>query len=214
MEYKFKGKRVDNGEWAYGDLIIARGKSAIKIGNEYQLEEEGFEDDFVEVLPETVGMFTGLTDKNGKEIFGGDILSKKYDKKSKNGGYIAGSCGHHPENAKIVSWENGEFELGETKNLYHELCFQRHFGGFELIGDKFSNPELLNERTQKRRTDEGLCKKCDRKMEKKSIENVSVADGDGCACYYDEKYYHCENCNQWYDDDFDECEEPIQQPLI
>lgn len=61
-EILFRAKRKDNGEWAYGDLEH-NGKNVPKWVNGN------------EIVPESVGQFTGLTDKNGKKIFGGDIIS-------------------------------------------------------------------------------------------------------------------------------------------
>ena len=71
MEYLFRGKRVDGKGWVYGYLAQNQGHSWILIPQEgiaYQC--------FVweEVIPETVGQFTGLTDKNGIKIFKDDII--------------------------------------------------------------------------------------------------------------------------------------------
>lgn len=67
-EIKFKGKRIDNGEWVYGYYANALGVSTI-IYEDY----EGFycED---EVRPETIGQFTGLYDKYHTEIYEDDIV--------------------------------------------------------------------------------------------------------------------------------------------
>lgn len=67
-EIKFRGKRVYNGEWVYGYYVC-------DLLGHHIIESNGF---CYNIIPETVGQFTGLTDKNGTEIFEGDIL--KYAK--------------------------------------------------------------------------------------------------------------------------------------
>jgi len=83
-EILFRGKRIDNGEWVYGNYYHCCGTAygAIFI----VVNDFGF----IEVIPHTVGQYTGLTDKNEKKIFEGDIVISEY-----------GTIG-------IVEWDNEE----------------------------------------------------------------------------------------------------------
>ena len=124
---KFRGKRVDNGEWVYGyytEDVQWDVDDNNRIEKHYirQLSIDGeFYEDF-EVDPATVGQFTGLTDKNGNEIYEGDVLSKEPFLK--------------------VTFENGGFCFSNDLLSGSDRLSQERVGRLSIISNIHENPEL------------------------------------------------------------------------
>ena len=88
-EILFKAKRKDTGDWVEGCLITDELSNAAFIGYAFGTNNGIPHDtDLVEVDPETVCQYTGLTDKNGRKVFDGDLIKCLYED-IVNGDYIS-----------------------------------------------------------------------------------------------------------------------------
>lgn len=131
-EIIFRGKRLDNGEWVYGFYALFASNKGLKRGI-YTGAENGCVIPY-EVLPETVGQFTGLTDKNGKKIFEGDIvkgdLGLGYGDNEKHIAYIE----YQEDGMSFCLVEILEEDFGKCAEISDDL---------EVIGNIYDNKELL-----------------------------------------------------------------------
>ncbi len=133
----FRGKRLDNGEWAFGIPIKTHiGTYMITEENPHICSEYGYMeiDEFVKVEPGSVGQFVGLKDKNGKEIYEGDIIL--YGNTIKNVVVFRhGAFGYLVYGGEFISY------AGNTNFTFNPLDRSKEH---EVIGNIFDNPDLLN----------------------------------------------------------------------
>ena len=116
-EIKFRGKR-HNGSWVYGDLCTLANRFISIRENRYTYN--GISHEEYEVDEDTIGQFTGLTDKKGREIYEGDVL------RINNGAVIC-----------LLVVKEGTRPLGRW------LCDRDY--DIELTGNIYDNKELLED---------------------------------------------------------------------
>lgn len=133
-EILFRAKRIDNGEWVFGGYDHAL-QTNIKTGfykdTHFIMENNGL----VNVVdPESVCQYTGLTDKNGRKIFEGDILSAHLDDQN-------------PEDITYVqiTWDGFSWCMRESTE--DDVMSEYDCNTFEVCGNIFENPELVESNT-------------------------------------------------------------------
>ena len=147
-EILFRGKRLDNGKWVEGSHCPKKighydsGKSVEKVQHLIIINMTSGGYQYTDVAPETVCRYTGLTDKNGRKIFEGDIIKYHFGKDVapiKFGLYQncfdsqqAEHCGFY------VDWKS-------ERNFRKDLGYWVHMVDAEIVGNIFDNPELLKE---------------------------------------------------------------------
>lgn len=131
-EIKFRGKRISNGKWLYGDLMhdTVGGCYVFPIDCAALYKEN-------EVFPNSVGQYTGLKDNNGKEIYEGDIvLTPLVDP------IFGDMVGEDLCVKRQVKFNDGSFVINEGDGFIYLECFTRN-NHIEICGNIHDNPELL-----------------------------------------------------------------------
>lgn len=130
-EILFRGKCIANGEWVYGDLLN------VGVDYDYAIRTYGGREhgQVNAVNEKTVGQYTGLTDKNGKKIFEGDII---FCSQEINGNFID----KHIEKG-YVEMKHGAFGLHRKQGYYRPFKDWLEDYEYEIIGNIHDNPELL-----------------------------------------------------------------------
>lgn len=130
-ERLYRGKRVDNGEWVEGSAMIWNGHA--QIIKHHHMINSIWQTESFRVIPETVGQFTGLTDKNGKEMFEGDVITN-YDFK------YPLIIGFNDESASFCGSKTNNFETKNCFWFYNDIVLT---DGWEVIRNIYDNPDMI-----------------------------------------------------------------------
>lgn len=134
-EIKFRGKDIETGEWIEGDLVQRMGYMPSII---FPYESNGkVRYGECAVKRDTVGQFTGLIDKNGKEIYEGDIVkTKHFGKDLKSGNHFVNVSA---EDVFEIKYINAQFVFNNEARWF----YLHRNTPCEIIGNIHDNPELL-----------------------------------------------------------------------
>lgn len=131
-EIKFRGFSEKHNQWVYGYYVFCRGHHYIlQAYNSNGCDERWEAADWIEVVPESVGQYTGQRDNNEKEIYEGDIIDKKF-----RWAISFKDCAFYAKNEYSKAY------------LLPEIIRKRRIAGrpIEVVGNVYENPELITEK--------------------------------------------------------------------
>lgn len=133
-EIKFRGKRIKNGEWVYGSLVQWPNGAAAILAS-----KDGYSAVWKQIVnPDTVGQYTGLKDRNGTDVWEGDIV------KTPLLDPIFGDVLSDAFDNVAISFHNGSFVVAYY-NGRHKIYLQDLYDKIEVIGNIYDNPDLLED---------------------------------------------------------------------
>lgn len=137
----FRGKSTETNQWCYGGFHIWKKRQICVLGDDklkddeisYVITVNSFADwnmprtmQAVEVIADTVGQYTGLTDRNGNKIFEGDIVNILTEN----------------EEIGVIVYEDGGFFVHADK-FSIDIIYKINGTDVEVIGNKYDNPKLM-----------------------------------------------------------------------
>ena len=140
-EILFRGKSIKTNQWIYGGFHIWEKRQVCALSNDslkddeisYVITVNSFADwnmprtmQAVEVIADTVGQYTGLTDRNGNKIFEGDIVNILTEY----------------EEIGVIVYEDGGFIVHADK-FSIDIIYKINRTDVEVIGNKYDNPKLM-----------------------------------------------------------------------
>ena len=139
-EIKFRGKRVDDGEWVYGYYVKQKILNVLKDRYEHKIYDDCLQIHTVHL--DTVGQYTGLKDIDGAEIYEGDIV-KGIHTTVIHAGTTPVEIGASSIKWKgVVEWVQDCCSYGVRESACrHSKMLKCH--EYEIIGNIHENPELL-----------------------------------------------------------------------
>ena len=151
-EIKFRAKDYQTNKWVYGFLFMGKGDDnrdyafilqdkGLKVGTATEDNAIEFPCDEAHLVDkETICQYTGLKDKNGKEIYEGDILKHSYWDRAPLDVYQQGGKDEYIEEILIVKYsvESGRYLTDSFTDIDIWICEDS-----EVIGNIYDNPELV-----------------------------------------------------------------------
>ena len=135
-EYKFRGKFLDDtSEWLYGNYVYIEDD----VFHHKIADKSGL---LLDIDINTIGQYTGLKDKNGKEIYEGDIVKVKLYKGEEEK-YFIGKVEYFGSNFIVDADNNSEYHVYDLDGF--GIDYRYNLEDCEVIGNIYDNPELLEE---------------------------------------------------------------------